>query len=92
MPEPASVVSTVATLLVEDALVVPPADLSLRLESDGLTVSLSVEEQGAADRLPARRSGLDTAAALCRSCGSTPTAVGRKAWAIIGPENLASIA
>lgn len=91
MPEPAPVASTVATLLVEDALAVTPADLSLRLESDGLTVTLAVEEKREA-HAPVVASGMASVAALCRSCGSMPTPGGRKRWAVIGPENLAPTA
>jgi hypothetical protein len=84
-------VSIVATELVEDALGDTDSELTLRLETDGSTVTVAVQHTSTA---PMRResisdaiSGLDLVAAASRVCGSYTTAAGTTVWAAIGPEN-----
>jgi hypothetical protein len=86
------VVSTVATELVETALGDTDSDFSLRVETDGSTVSVAIQHVGMAS--PMRRkflggevSGLDLVAATSRSWGSYATATGNTVWAVVGPEN-----
>jgi anti-anti-sigma regulatory factor len=91
MPEPAPVASEVATLLVGDALAQTPFELALKLESDGLTVTVAVEDKntGGPKKVAAHRPGLTAVSMLCRSFGCAPTPAGQRVWAVIGPENLA---
>lgn len=86
------VVSTVATELVETALGDTDSDFSLRVATDGSTVSVAIQHVGMAN--PMRRkflggevSGLDLVAATSRSWGSYATATGNTVWAVVGPEN-----
>jgi hypothetical protein len=86
------VVSIVATELVEAALADTDGEFSLRLETDGSTVSVAVQHTGIAE--PVRRnsaqdnvSGLDLVAATSRTWGSYATATGHTVWAVVGPEN-----
>jgi hypothetical protein len=86
------VVSTVATELVETALADTDSDFSLRVETDGSTVSVAIQHVGMAT--PMRRkflggevSGLDLVAATSRSWATYATATGNTIWAVVGPEN-----
>ncbi|MDT7719555.1 MAG: hypothetical protein QOE94_566 [Mycobacterium sp.] len=84
--------STAATELVETALADTDSDFSLRVETDGSTVSVAIQHVGMAN--PMRRkllggevSGLDLVAATSRSWGTYATATGNTIWAVVGPEN-----
>ena len=66
----------------------------VRLEFDGSTITVAVEdashtsaglrERPGPDEVP---SGLRIIAALCRAWGNSPTPSGKTVWAVIGPEN-----
>lgn len=85
-------VSIVASELVEMALADTDSALSLRLETNGSTVSVAVQH---VDIENARRrefigdtvSGLDLVAANSRVWGSYTSAAGNTVWAVVGPEN-----
>ncbi len=85
-------VSTVATELVEDALIDTDRTFSLRVETDGSTMTVAV--QHISTRAHTRRVtngetlfGVDIVAATSRVWGSYTTAAGTTVWAVIGPEN-----
>jgi hypothetical protein len=85
-------VSTVATELVEMALVDTDSEFSLRLETDGSTVAVAVQHvQHVNARGPKPVgdpvSGLDLVAASSRAWGSYTSAAGKTVWAVVGPEN-----
>jgi anti-anti-sigma factor len=83
--------SIVANELVENALTDTDSVISLRLETDGSTVTVVVTHASTA--VPARESiretvsGLDVVEATSRFWGSHTTAAGKTVWAVIGPEN-----
>src|SRR6201996_700012 len=86
------VVSTVATELVEAALVDTDRNFALRLETDGSTVSVAIQHVGIVS--PVRRksardnvSGLDLVAGNSRAWGNYTTTAGNTVWAVVGPEN-----
>ena len=88
------VAKLVVTVFVENVLVHTLSAPSVRLETDGTTTILAVEENSTA--VAARRekpgggervSGLAIVAALSRRWGNTPTPSGKTVWALIGPEN-----
>lgn len=87
--------TTVASELVENALLHTESAPSLILECDGDKITVAVED---GSRVPAQRtehagrgaspvSGLAVVAALSRAWGSTPMASGKTVWAVMGPEN-----
>lgn len=85
-------VSTVATELVENALIDTDRTFSLRVETDGSTMTVAV--QHTSSRALKRRVsngenlfGVDIVAATSRISGSYTTAAGTTVWAVIGPEN-----
>jgi STAS domain-containing protein len=85
-------VSTVATELVENALIDTDRTFSLRVETDGSTMTVAV--QHTSTRAPTRRVtngetlfGVDIVTATSRVWGSYTTAAGTTVWAVIGPEN-----
>jgi hypothetical protein len=85
----------IVNALVENVLQHTQSAPGLRLETDGATVTVAVEDgssaaaqqrerlNGAADSV----SGLAIVAALSRAWGCTPTPSGKTVWAVIGPEN-----
>jgi anti-anti-sigma factor len=85
------VVSIVATELVRNALTETDSVFSLRLETDGSTVTVVVTHADTAvpTREPNRDAvpGLDVIDAICRFWGSYTAAAGKTVWAVIGPEN-----
>jgi hypothetical protein len=95
VPEFIPVVKMVVTVFVENVLAHTDSAPSLRLESDGQTVTVAVDDGSSV--LPARReqpegggdrvSGLAIVAALSRRWGSAPTSSGKTVWSVIGREN-----
>lgn len=84
--------SSVASEMVEMALLKTPRNLSLRLEADGSTVAVAVQhaETGEASRQKGpcdTVSSLDLVAANSRVWGSYTSATGHTVWAVVGPEN-----
>jgi hypothetical protein len=86
------VASLVATELVEAALAATDREFTLRVETDGSTVSVAVQHVGIAN--PVRRksardkvSGLDLVAANSRAWGTYTTLSGNTIWVVVGPEN-----
>ena len=85
-------VSSVATELVELALVDAGNAFSLRMESDGSTVAVAVQHVDVArtrlrESVDDAVSALDLVAANCRVWGSYTSAAGNTVWAVVGPEN-----
>lgn len=87
----AHAVSIVATELVENALAETNSAISLRLETDGATVTVAVQHTSATHpHAPASDdtiSGLDLVTGNCRVWGTYTTAAGTTVWAVVGPEN-----
>lgn len=84
----------VVTALVENVLQHTDSRPSGRLETDGPTIMVAVEDGGAAPasvrELPGgddAPSGLEIVSMLCRARGNAPTPTGKTVWAVIGPEN-----
>jgi hypothetical protein len=94
LPEFIPVAKVVVTAFVENVLLHTDGEPQVRLETDGATVTVAVEdsshkvaglrEQSSGTNRP---SGLGIVAALCRVWGSAPSASGKTVWAVIGPEN-----
>ena len=85
-------VSIVATELVEDALIDTDRAFSLRVETDGSTMTVAVQHAstGALTRRVTNSEtlfGVDLVAATSRIWGSFTTAAGTTVWAVIDPEN-----
>jgi anti-anti-sigma regulatory factor len=87
--------TVIVNALVENVLQHTHSAPGIRLETDGATVTVAVEDGSSA---PAHRrerpgggantvSGLAIVAALARAWGSSPTSSGKTVWAVIGPEN-----
>lgn len=89
------VVSTVATIFIENVLTHTNSEPVLIAETFNDTVTVAVEDrsgQPAARREKGNRgadvaSGLAIVSAVCRAWGSTPTSSGKTVWAVIGSEN-----
>ena len=88
------VAKVIVTALVENVLAHTDSAPSVRVETDGVTVTVAVDDSSRAPpsvsetrsgRAPP--SGLRIVAALCRTWGSSPTPSGKTVWAIVGPEN-----
>ena len=90
-----SVATVIVNVFVENVLEHTVSAPVLVLETDGATVSVSVQDGSSApairheDRFRGgeRISGLAIVAAVCRAWGSTPTPSGKTVWAVVGPEN-----
>ena len=85
-------VSTVATELVEATLADTDREFSLRVETDGSTVSVAVQHVGSANPLRPKSvngsiSGLDLVAANSRAWGIYATSTAYTIYAVVGPEN-----
>jgi hypothetical protein len=85
-------VSIVATELVETALANTDSAFSLRLETNGSTVTVAVQYLGAAPPTGQNPTGgtvcgLDLVAATSRVWGSYTAAAANTLWAALGPEN-----
>jgi anti-anti-sigma factor len=88
------VAKVIVTALIENALTHTDSAPSLRVETDGTTVTVAVEDTGRGvpsvlESRPGRAppSGLRIVAALCRTWGNSPTPAGKTVWATVGPEN-----
>jgi anti-anti-sigma regulatory factor len=93
MLEKIPVVSTVATVFVENALNYTRHGCDVRLEADNANVLVAVSDTSSKPPIRRERApgsiprGLDIVAALCRRWGSTPTSVGKTMWAHVGPDD-----
>lgn len=89
------VATVIVNVFVENVLQHTVSAPVLILESDGTTVSVSVQDGNSmpavrhedAYRGSDRVSGLAIVASVCRAWGSTPTPSGKTVWAVVGPEN-----
>lgn len=89
------VATVIVNVFVENVLEHTCSAPMLRLETDGVTVTVAVEDGSSTpavrreDRFRGgeRVSGLAIVAAVCRAWGSTPTPSGKTVWAVVGPEN-----
>jgi len=88
------VAKVIVTTLVENVLQHTDTAPNIRLEADGATVTIAVEDgshrlaelpEGTDGRH--RPSGLSIVAALSRVWGNAPTSSGKTVWAVLGPEN-----
>jgi hypothetical protein len=94
MTEFIPVTKVIVTAFVENVLQHTDSEPQMRLETDGLTVTVAVEDSshksaGLREHSTGTTgpSGLGIVAALCRVWGNAPTAGGKTVWAVIGPEN-----
>lgn len=89
------VATVIVNVFVENVLQHTGAEPLVALETDGTTVTVSVQDDSPASAVrhedPCRGgeqiSGLAIVASVCRAWGSAPTASGKTVWAVIGPEN-----
>jgi hypothetical protein len=88
------VAKVIVTTLVENVLEHTNSAPNIRLEADGATVTVAVEDgshrraelpEGSDGRR--RPSGLSIVAALSRVWGNAPTSSGKTVWVVLGPEN-----
>jgi hypothetical protein len=84
----------VVTAFVENVLAHTDGRPELRLESDGTTVTVAVEDSNHSPAVVREGewatdapSGLLIVSALCRTWGNAPMTGGKTVWAVIGPEN-----
>ena len=89
-----AVVSTVVTVFVESALAHTAGPLWLRLETDGNTVTVAVEDTSTTSaqrresvQHPDAIRGLDIIQAVSGAWGNVPISSGKAVWAAIGPEH-----
>jgi len=89
-----SVSKVIVTAFVENVLQHTDSRPNVRLETDGNTVAVAVEDSSAAPALfreaqmaSDHPTGLRIVNALSRAWGNTPTPEGKIIWAIVGPEN-----
>lgn len=94
-PEMIPVAKVVVTTFVENVLAHTVSSPILRLEFDGSTLTVAVEDGSSVPagvredwRPNTAPSGLRIVSALCRTWGNSPTPSGKTVWAVIGPENL----
>lgn len=89
------VATVIVNVFVENVLEHTAGAPELRLETNGTTVTVAVDDGSSTpavrreDRFGgrARVSGLAIVAAVCRTWGNTPTLSGKTVWAVVGPEN-----
>lgn len=92
-PEMIAVAKVIVTTFVENVLQHTDCAPGVRLETDGVSITVAVEDDnhtpaGLRERVnPRGPTGLELVAALCQSWGSSPTSSGKTVWAVIGPEN-----
>jgi anti-anti-sigma factor len=93
-PDLIAVSKIIVTAFLENVLQHTDSAPNIRLETDGTTVTIAVEDDSRAP--PSVResqqpgnppSGLKIVAALCRTWGNSPTPAGKTVWATVGPEN-----
>lgn len=93
-PEMIPTAKVVVTTLVENVLKHTDSPPGLRLEYNGVTVIIAVNDNSHTHAGPrengpsAGPTGLQIVAALCRAWGNAPTPTGKTVWAVIGPENV----
>ncbi len=94
MPEWIPVTKIVVTTLVENVLAHTDSQVGIRLETDGATVTVAVEDSSHSQaniREPTEvtnaPTGLSILDALCRMWGNSPMPSGKTVWAVIGPEH-----
>jgi len=94
MPAWIPVAKIVVTTFVENVLAHTDGEAKVRIETDGLTVTVAVEDTShslANIREPAEvtnaPTGLGILNVLCRMWGNSPMPSGKTVWAVIGPEN-----
>jgi hypothetical protein len=95
LPELIAVATVIVNVFVENVLEHTESAPVLRLESNGTTVSVAVDDGNS--MLPVRHedgslggervSGLAIVAAVSRVWGTLPTPSGKTVWAVVGPEN-----
>jgi hypothetical protein len=95
LPELVAVATVIVNVFVENVLEHTGSNPVVRLESNGTTVSVAVED--GSSELPVRHedgsvggervSGLAIVAAVSRVWGNLPTPSGKTVWAVVGPEN-----
>lgn len=88
------VTQVIITALVENVQAHATSWPQVRLETDGTTVTIAVEDDTHAQASvretaegSERPSGLRIVNALCRHWGNAPTPSGKTVWAVVGPEN-----
>jgi STAS domain len=94
MPDLIPVAKIVVTTFVENVLAHTDSRAGIRLETDGTTVTVAVEDSShspANVREPTEvtnaPTGLGILGAICRMWGNSPMPSGKTVWAVIGPEN-----
>jgi hypothetical protein len=91
--EMVAVTKVVVSAFVENVLEHTRSAPTMRLESDGRTVTVAVEDNDRSpaifheSRPPRPLSGLQIVAILSRVWGNAPTPSGKTVWAVVGPEN-----
>ena len=89
------VATVVVNVFVENVLQHTPDAMTLVLETDGTSISISVQDRSSTPaarhedphRGGERVSGLAIVASVCRAWGTAPMPSGKTVWAVIGPEN-----
>lgn len=87
------VAKVVTTTLVENVLLHTDSAPRFRMETDGVAVTIAVEDASSQPATIRERSGdsapsgLRIVTALCRAWGNLPLPTGKTVWAAIGPEN-----
>ena len=88
------VAKMIVTVLVENVLLHTDGAPGVRVETNGTTVTVAVDDASSVQALRRERaagieqaSGLAIVAALSRCWGNAPTPSGKTVWAVIGPEN-----
>ena len=88
------VAKVIVTAFVENVLQHTDSRPSVRLETDGTTVTVAVADGSASPPLVREQtipngapSGLRILSTLCRAWGNAPTPKGKTVWAVIGQEN-----
>ena len=88
------VAKVIVTTLVENVLQHTDSAPNIRLETDGVAVTVAVEDEShrlaeLAEGLDGSQmpSGLGFVAALSRAWGNAPTSSGKTVWVTVGPEN-----
>jgi len=90
-----AVATVVVNVFIENVLQHTASAPVLILESDGMAVFISVQDDSSTPvtrhedpyRGGERVSGLAIVASVCRAWGSLPTPSGKTVWAVLGPEN-----
>jgi len=95
MPDWIPVAKIVVTTFVENVLAHTDSQASIRLETDGDTVTVAVADSNhtsANIREPAQATGVPTGlgivGSVCRMWGNAPVPSGKLVWAVIGSENI----